>query len=443
MKKIGVIFVIILLVCLSIFMAYNFKDEDNTIIKDDLGNTLALMVSYDQGQNYDNYESESWPSKEYKFKEAKCLNSNGKPVENVLTFNEDKRLAEITTSQSISCTLYFDYSLLNVLRQNDPNEVLSREKFGDMYRYQGLASKYSSDGKVVDNNYICFGTYSKEECINNFDKYMYRIIGINDNNNLKLIKATFLKENGILIAPQWDNIRFLTSPYTANTDNYCGEENCIWPVSALYKRLNGLSNGDTIGSSGNTNIFIDSTEYDYMKKDSDWYNIIKSYDWYYGDTFNDGSFDSDTIYKIENGLIPTTHVWPMLGEEKPNFTKHPVTWSDTINAKIGLQYIHDYFYAAIDGKPINAENAKKSWIFGENTGNINSREWLLTRWGANLISYIDVTAATIQTDGSLSNNTNHLSAQNTVRPVFYINENIRLQGSGAIDNPYIIKKNLN
>ena len=38
------------------------------------------------------------------------------------------------------------------------------------------------------DNYICFGTNNKDTCVNDTDKYMYRIIGMDKSNRFKLIK---------------------------------------------------------------------------------------------------------------------------------------------------------------------------------------------------------------------------------------------------------------
>ena len=57
-------------------------------------------------------------------------------------------------------------------------EGLSTELVGGLYRYQG----------ATVNNYICFGTTEKNTCTGDTDKYMYRIMGINEVGQMKLIK---------------------------------------------------------------------------------------------------------------------------------------------------------------------------------------------------------------------------------------------------------------
>ena len=56
-----------------------------------------------------------------------------------------------------------------------------------MYRYQGI-----EDTSHSVNNYICFGTKDKDTCVNDKNTYFYRIIGVNNSGQLKLIKWEFI-----------------------------------------------------------------------------------------------------------------------------------------------------------------------------------------------------------------------------------------------------------
>ena len=87
---------------------------------------------------------------------------------------------------------------------------------------------------MVINNYICFGSNDKNDCIfkenekikeekviENLDKYAYRIIGIDVvSGEIKLIKMQALN--------------------TAYSWNYETGEQYTWNNTDLYKRLNGL-----------------------------------------------------------------------------------------------------------------------------------------------------------------------------------------------------------
>ena len=294
--------------------------------------TMAIMISND-GKKYREYDSDTWPGSSYKFKEAKCIDNNGNEVKESIKYAEGK--ITLTTNKTVYCTIYFDYKgTLNVLRENDPNNVLSMEEVGGMYRYQGLDKQYENDMEnnpsnipVVDNNYICFGTEDRNECISDNDKYMYRIIGITKKEQLYLIKQYTLNDNGYHYFTRND-----TYTIDSGTNTDCPNKKCPeWPNTLLFKRLNGISNGIKSGegnaeNGGDTDIFIDNPYYNYLKSgdnvngnsiESDWYKIIENHDYMYGDIYWGKSYliDNETIYGIENdgltlyqietGVLPT------------------------------------------------------------------------------------------------------------------------------------------
>ncbi len=119
---------------------------------------------------------------------------------------------------------------------------LSTELVAGLYRYQGV-----QDANNNVNNYICFGTTNKNTCVNDTDKYMYRIIGITSNGQMKLIKKEALNT-----AYRW----------SATT-------NINWPNSELFAGLNG-------------SYFLTNTDY----VPSTWENRIVVSDWHYVDTTN-------------------------------------------------------------------------------------------------------------------------------------------------------------
>ncbi len=429
MKKIGIIITMILIVCVGIFTINVFNSKDKKIIKDDLGNTLAIMISNENGIGYKDYEKSTWPSKEYRFKEAKCYDMNGGPVENVVTFNEETRKAKITTNQTVSCTLYFDKPIITYLRSNDPNGVLSQEEVGGMYRYQGVGVEEAVDEthKYVDNNYICFGTNDASKCNcnteENCDKYMYRIIGITEDDELYLIKMKGVKDVDTQVFA-WN------SKY--NVDE-CLEDNCEWANADLYKRLNG--EGSQVSLS---NIFINNERYDYLKEGNLWYEKIMFHDWLYGDIAGGYSkFNGLDIYKIETGIIASQHSEFIDNEWK----RVPYFWGKDkkVNAKICIMYMHDY-YLAYDNVTIwYARYDANNWIlFANNKNTINfNREWFLPR---NVVT----TSQTL--NQHLVYEDGHRDATEPkwpgiVRPTFYLTNTIQLSGIGTIDNPYIIDAN--
>ena len=286
----------------------------------------AVMIPNESGNGYVEYTSADgkWPSEEegYAFKEAKCIDNNGALVQNAVTFTDGK--VTLTTSQTVYCTLYFDKKpeTIKILRKNDPQNKLSSETVGGMYRFQG---------KNTDtiNNYICFGTDNKEECTNEstgYDKYMYRIIGITEDGQLYLIKMKGVEEG---------NNRTFSWGYDQ------------WPNSYVYQMLNGTySNG---------NIFINNKRYEYMVEGNDWYNKIEYHNWKYGElSGTDTSNNGLKVYEIEN------------------------VWSADVPAKIGLMYLHDYYLAYDNNRNWNSDYDSSNWIHFINNKNTTGASQELT-----------------------------------------------------------------
>ena len=89
----------------------------------------------------------------------------------------------------------------------------------------------------VTDNFICFGTSDQNQCKQNMDTYMYRIIGIDTSGRLKLIKATKIDNNGRTTF-EWQSGLAVTEK---------------WDKSSLY---NGLNDG----------YFMQNSNYNYMQQ---------------------------------------------------------------------------------------------------------------------------------------------------------------------------------
>ena len=208
---------------------------------------FAIMIPNENGDGYKEFKSEDkWPSSDYQFKEAKCVDNNGNLIDNAVSFDNSTKTVILETDKTVVCTIYFDKSILGILREKDTNNKLSKEIKGDLYRYSGTNTE-------EPNNYICLNS---SNCDNNSNN-LYRIIGITKDNNLKVIKNTSLPKSY-----QWHN------------DNIA---DTLWDNSTLFKVLNGIE-------------FLDNEEYltDKLKEK------ILSIEWNIGDT---------NINNIENILI--------------------------------------------------------------------------------------------------------------------------------------------
>ncbi len=332
------------------------------------------------------------------------------------------------TSNSISVTTV----KVKLTRENIPSKLfngvnpngLSDKLLGDMYRFVGT--------KDTVDNWICFGYNNiNTDCKAETSDYMYRIIGITEDGQLKLIKNTVIRE-GTTYNYGWFG-------------NNTGE--ITWPQSDIYKRLNGQMAGITQGSNGNTNLFIDSTtsNVQYIKssgteEQTKWYNKIDiKHKWLYGGIYhNYVGQTADNIYKIESGQLETVQYY---GE-------NPSKWAESIEAAIGLMYISDYYYSYVpymgggtDSSSVNCHDAGciGSWLFlsknGEGIQTEEVYEWTMTRDG--FPSSDSPHAHVVGQSGRMYYFNRAWSA--FVRPAFYLYSNIKIiDGSGVSSDPFII-----
>ncbi len=438
-KKKIIITLLIIVSMITIF--FTFKTFINKPLKDlpevklreiKKDKAIAIMVSQD-GKKYKEYEGEEWPGTEYKYKEAKCVNNNGKEIKEVITFDEETNTITLESNETLYCTLYFDEkTIINTLRANDPNGVLSKELVGGLYRYQGVGVSPAVDTthKLVDNNYICFGTNSEDECKNNPDKYMYRIIGVTDKEQLYLIKMKGVEEG--------ENKKFAWNLKYLSPD--CDGTACEWPNVDIYIKLNGTA------SNGNP-IFINNPNYEYMQEGNIWFDLIENHNWMYGDIdFNVSTtlLDGETIYGVKNsglilydietGVKPTQTYDPL----QKKYVKYQWSKDRKITAKVGLMYVHDYYLAYDNIRNWRDNYDKNNWLLfvnNEDTTGLGS-EWLISRRGTGSDGTFwawNVDATGYQGNYYINSNSR------AVRPTFYLSSTINVNGgTGSRSNPYMI-----
>ena len=303
----------------------------------------------------------------------------------------------VTTSVLSSSGTYYVHVKDDVGNIGISNEVVIKVRksgtlFGDIlldnpptgFNSTIQSGLYRYQGTNVDN-YICFGTSDKDTCLSNTDVYMYRIIGIASDGRIKVMK----------------NYALNTEYYWHNTNL----NNITWPNSDLYKGLNGISGGKY------SNLFIGNNSY----MPSGWIDKIENTIWKYGDNTN-VNVTAEELYNIENA------------------------WTDTVDAKIGLIYMHDYYYAYQSGG-LNCSSSgsicKTSWMFisvcdsgapgvyessmsrGDYYSDDTYRVWYVSPFGNFHRTFLDSTAS--------------------VRPVFFLTSSVNyVSGSGKSDDPFII-----
>ncbi len=401
-------------------------------------------------------------------------NARYKITENEITLPSDRYTYinnELTIS-SVEGDIEITYKKIPdielVLRDNDSNKTLSEDIQAGMYRYQGSYEQ-------VKNNYICFGTSSKDECLNNKDKYMYRIIGITEDGQLELIKMTALNDTGV----PWNSVYRTTWNEDVDKNEKTKDANIPWSQSDLYKRLNGLS-------SNTDNLFIGNNTYEYLNESSPWYNKIADTNWLSGALRWDAeSFKLENIYQIETGQKEA----PYDEEESPYYynggietiseedkyterrsedgvkcakydndyiNKNKVTcyklitkrFENKITSKIGLMHVYEFdysvqkdgldcFYDNVNNKP-ELQTCKNSWMhISNNDTTINGNDWTMSNYGF-VSSFDSFNALDVDTNGYVDNRLVHYGAY--ARPVFYLTPDIIIKEgtTGTKDNPYII-----
>lgn len=407
LKKNKILFIVFLVLLEIGLLFLMYKSSNNNILnqvslKDIRDNDMfVIMIEQNDGTYIESTSNAfSYSNYIYNARKSGCMDHNGEIIDNSLSYNSSTKTASVNIKQTSYCYLYFDIpanDLYNLCKEySNLEECMSYEydaggvkritningiELGDMYRYRGAST-------TVNNNYICFGTSNKAECLNNTNKYLYRIIGIRSDGRLKLIK----KEP-------------LTSLYQWHND--CEISSVTWATSDIFTKLNGTD-------------FLDNEVYIAQT----WKDKISLENWKYGN-FSPGSSSG------------TSANWVYGQEER---------FTDKVEAKIGLLYIHDYYFQSkslechLNG---DYEACKNGWLaIGNNATNLTETlEWTMVKKGCETSGSNGKTycyANTIQTKGTTSYT--NFERELPIRPVFYLENNSTISGGlGTIDNPYIIE----
>ena len=301
----------------------------------DTSNMFAYYIDNGNGQYTEETDRTEWPdSNNYTYIKSVCHDGDGNDVisSDVVTFDGNTFTANVSTATTMYCNVYF-------IKTGTPLATIEGHSgskgSGTFEEDTALQTRNSTIGDVKDDlrrfvgeyttvidNFICFGTYDETGCKENMDTYMYRIIGIDTNNRLKVIKATKIVNDS-------------TNTFAWNSNYYAGTE---WNASDLY---NGL----------NDRYFMSNTKYNYMQQEQ-WTNLISPATYYIGDSTD------------------TTNPNLFINERKNKFD----------NGNISLMYLSDYLYA--NNGTANTDN----WLFIQNGLNGSTTpsaevEWTMTRYG--------------------------------------------------------------
>ena len=137
------------------------------------------------------------------------------------------------------------------------------------------------------------------------------------------------------------------------------------------------------------------------------------------------------MYQIETGNKSTTS-----GD-----IGGPYTWKYTIPAKIGLMYVHDYYYSYKGEETTNCYSSSAgcgdSWLHMSRNGKSGdvASEWFVSRHGWENY-YGGFTAWWVSKLGGMSSSFFHNYCG--VRPVFYLDSSkTKLSGSGTYSDPFV------
>jgi len=377
-RKIIFIFSIIFVIVMGIF--YLPLNAEHELIISPKENSLqlnefAIMLEQDDG-TYKESTTNNWPTGDYSYngEMSKCIDIKGNVLDDSLSFNETNNVVEFDTNISSTCYLYFDINI-NYLCDSGTNlGDCINENPTKGYNNEIVAGMYRYQGEIADN-YICFGTDSRSNCKNSSDKFMYRIVGIDSSGRAKLIKNTSLPTTS-----KW---------YSNHSDDIS------WVNTTHFSSLNGAQ-------------FLKNESY----INDVWSEKIDLSEWKYGDIEDEDANQSGLeVYEVENG------------------------WTDTVMAKVGLLYIHDYFLAMSNTVNCHWDADEKtvcinSWISREGAimdrygfdlyyGGTTNMIWYITNKG-----YINEVIATMDTK---------------ISPVFNLISSAQYKsGLGTEDDPILI-----
>ena len=204
------------------------------------------MIEQEDG-TYKEDTSNTWPTSGYQYNAdmSGCIDLNGNKLDGVLSYDSTTNIATVDTGNTSYCYLYFSIpkwcnegeTASECLLRNPSAGLDVSTTYSDLYRYFG---------EDIVNNYVCFGTDDKTKCSQFV--YSYRIIGINENGELKIMSS---------------------EPWVLGS--WSDDPTVEWPDSYIFKMLN-------------------ENEMGYSEK---WFDKIQESEWKYGSI---SGYEYDSIW---------------------------------------------------------------------------------------------------------------------------------------------------
>ncbi len=345
-------------------------------------NDLVLVVK--QGSTINTYDLSNISTKNiFRFK---LDNDHIEPIQAFLVFTNQKSDQSDLAGTSLNISINIDNFACEIPH---PNLALLLEKGGDTFKEQSGMYRFIGTNEEVTNNYICFGTDDTEKCLDTPEDYMYRIIGVtNEDDNTINLPANSLK---IIKAVPSSTEQIWNSKYTSSECIVDGIDKCTWDDSDMKKYLNE-------------------------------------------------TFLPDAISKWENGTtwdsIILNHSWYNVDQPEPFMLREEPKTSHTNESKIGLMYETDFmlFGRWSDEGWLYLINGVEKLMPQVETVAIDacSGEWTMTRYGSSVYGEYKAWVA------GEKHYKGYFWEKCSVRPVFYISPDVTLTGEGNAESPFII-----
>ena len=384
MKKKYIIFSIVTLVLLvALITSFNYFKTTNTYIDDSFNNqtkiTKGISMNLEQTAGAGDYKTvtrSSWPTEGYNFNAELSRCENG----STLSWDDTKKAVIVSGNLSDKCYVYFDLARFD---ETCDGSTLACRIAKQYTGTQGENSLYYHDSTLTngagDNSYRYAGASNN---VNNYiclgsdattcpDANLFRIIGV-FGDKTKVIRAKSVGDQ------KWDD---------TSADN-------TWSSSSLNTYLNG----EYLTSLGTLADKIATT------------------------TWKVGGNTSANI----SGVVPKTAYQYEVGSSAS---------STTVDKKIGLMYVSDYYYSASPSAwtlvGYNSSDATKDYRAATSTNwlYLGSYEWTISRSSDNT-NY----AFFVDSIGNVSYD--YVSDSYGVRPSFNLESSVKyVSGSGSMSDP--------
>lgn len=396
------------------------SDNDNIVYQTEpeiekqenqVGGFLTLMLETEAGSGqYQESTSNKWPGDGYIFNENMSACENG----GELSWDSSTNSVKLLANSSDACYVYFDI-YEPTLVEYIINNVYVEDGINGLYYHDGQGGYVNANLEAADNsyryagtnpnNFMCFGSTTTPCPSDN----LYRIIGVFDS-QVKLIKWDYATDTALGTNGAYSDTSVLVA---SNYENYNGNLSIIPRYYWSNTNSNDWETSELNTINLNANFISSFTDI--------WVDKISNHTWIVGGNTNEN--------------ISGTNAKSAFDYEITN----PAS-NKTYNAKIGLMYASDNYYAASpiywsyagystygNGSSDYSDSLGNNWIIG------GVMDYLITPETSG------TTVAFYSAGGYVIGVFDTHDASYGIRPCFYLNSDLEYaSGDGSIDNPYRI-----